>query len=95
MECPKCGAPVVEKTTRNGRDLKECSTRKWDPTTKTTSGCEWLEWAKTERAPAPDAPADRKCPQCNGPMKIRTSFKGKFLGCSDYPKCKGIDEWDD
>jgi len=32
---------------------------------------------------------DEKCPLCGKPMVIRESRYGKFLGCSDYPKCKG------
>lgn len=90
MDCPKCGSPIVEKTTKNGRKVKECSTRKWDNVTKTTSGCEWMEWV---RVPAQDAPEDRKCPKCGGKMKIRTGRNGKFLGCSSFPKCDGIDDW--
>lgn len=37
------------------------------------------------------APADTpKCPQCEKPMKKRSSAKGEFWGCSAYPDCKGI-----
>lgn len=40
-----------------------------------------------------DAPA--KCPSCSSPMVARTAKSGtnagrQFLGCSRYPKCKGI-----
>ena len=33
---------------------------------------------------------DEKCPICGAPMVVRTGKYGKFLGCSRYPKCKGI-----
>ena len=37
-----------------------------------------------------DAPADIKCPECDGPMKLRPGRWGKyFFGCNNYPKCKG------
>ena len=37
-----------------------------------------------------DAPADIKCPDCEGPMKLRPGRWGKyFFGCNNYPKCKG------
>ena len=39
---------------------------------------------------ATDAPADIKCPECDGPMKLRPGRWGKyFFGCNKYPKCKG------
>jgi len=31
---------------------------------------------------------DEKCSSCGAPMVIRWSSKGKFLGCSNFPKCK-------
>jgi DNA topoisomerase-1 len=30
------------------------------------------------------------CPICGKPMNVRRGRFGFFLGCSDYPKCKGI-----
>ena len=32
------------------------------------------------------------CPNCNSPMKLREGKKGWFLGCSKYPKCRGVRE---
>ncbi|MDD5069962.1 MAG: type I DNA topoisomerase [Candidatus Omnitrophica bacterium] len=32
--------------------------------------------------------ADKTCPQCNKPLVIKWSRKGKFLSCSDFPKCR-------
>ena len=29
-----------------------------------------------------------KCPECGKPMRVRTSAKGEFLGCTGYPSCK-------
>lgn len=31
----------------------------------------------------------KKCPKCGGEMYIREGKYGKFLGCSNYPNCKG------
>jgi len=28
------------------------------------------------------------CPSCDGVLLVRKSRYGKFLGCSNYPKCK-------
>lgn len=29
------------------------------------------------------------CPKCGNKMYIRNGSRGKFLGCSNYPECKG------
>lgn len=34
--------------------------------------------------------SDEVCPLCGAPMIVRSGQYGKFLGCSKYPKCKGI-----
>ncbi|MCD4657831.1 MAG: type I DNA topoisomerase [Planctomycetes bacterium] len=34
--------------------------------------------------------SDQICPKCGGPMLVRWSKRGKFLGCSKYPECEGI-----
>lgn len=36
------------------------------------------------------APNGEKCPLCGGPTVIRYSAHGAFLGCANYPECKGI-----
>jgi len=37
-------------------------------------------------------PIEKKCPQCGHNLIIRISRFGKFLGCSNYPKCKHIEK---
>jgi len=39
-------------------------------------------------------PIEKKCPQCGHNLIIRISRFGKFLGCSNYPKCKHIEKYD-
>lgn len=29
------------------------------------------------------------CPKCDGAMSVRQGGRGKFLGCNNYPECKG------
>ena len=43
--------------------------------------------ARVEARTTPDTP---KCPQCDKPMKKRSSAKGEFWGCCGYPECKGL-----
>lgn len=33
---------------------------------------------------------EKKCPQCGSPLLVRVSKYGKFLACSNYPKCKYV-----
>src|SRR5207247_4192886 len=35
---------------------------------------------------------DIDCDECGKPMIIRTGRRGRFLGCSGYPKCKNTGE---
>jgi len=42
------------------------------------------------RLEARSEPASPACPECGAAMKKRTSARGPFLGCSAYPKCKGV-----
>ncbi|MGB7957903.1 MAG: type I DNA topoisomerase [Minisyncoccia bacterium] len=38
---------------------------------------------------------DEHCPICGKPMKVRRGRFGFFLGCVDYPTCKGVSKiWD-
>ncbi|MEP7103518.1 MAG: type I DNA topoisomerase [Candidatus Dojkabacteria bacterium] len=34
--------------------------------------------------------SDEKCPECGKPMIIKLGRYGRFLSCTDYPKCKGM-----
>ncbi len=35
-------------------------------------------------------PASPECPECGRPMHKRSSVRGPFWGCGNYPQCKGI-----
>ena len=43
-KCPKCGGDVVAKTTKDGKAFTECVNRKFDFTTKRTTGCDYINW---------------------------------------------------
>ena len=40
-------------------------------------------------------PIEETCEQCGGPMVVRRSRRGFFLGCAQYPKCKGTRQPDE
>ena len=45
--------------------------------------------ASASRPPKAKAePTDQTCPDCGQPMLIRSGSRGRFLGCSGYPKCR-------
>jgi topoisomerase-like DNA binding C4 zinc finger protein len=51
---------------------------------------------RTSTAPPAKEKFDRNrdtapdCPECEAPMKKRTSARGPFWGCSNYPRCQAI-----
>ncbi len=86
--CPECGeetgAKLVRKWGRYGWFLScsrypDCKYRR----NAKRSAAEEAERAEPELTDVP-------CPKCGKPMVKRSGRFGPFLGCSDYPKCKGI-----
>lgn len=43
-DCPECGSKLVLFTTSSGKQLKKCSTSKWNKETRTTEGCDYVQW---------------------------------------------------
>lgn len=46
-DCPECGSKLVMYTSAVGKKMKKCSTNQWDPKTKMSTGCTFIEWQKT------------------------------------------------
>lgn len=96
--CPKCGSPLGPVTvTKTGRKLQRCSTGSWDPTTRTTIGCDYVKWLEVE----PET-LEEKCPKCGNPLVlVTTRFGKKMKKCStntwnkETKKAEGCDyvEW--
>lgn len=82
-KCPKCGAPLLMATTRFGKKLKKCSTNKWDPATKSPTGCDFVEWQKGN-----SEELDEDCPLCKSKLVMYTTATGKKL-----KKCS-TQKWD-
>ena len=101
--CDKCGAPMVIKTSRRG-PFMACSAypkcrnaKSLDKGGKAKGGRGAKSRASSAEAsprglppPARKKPVvtDRTCPDCGANLVIRTGSRGKFLGCSKYPKCR-------
>ncbi|HEY4790513.1 MAG TPA: topoisomerase DNA-binding C4 zinc finger domain-containing protein, partial [Actinomycetes bacterium] len=86
--CPTCGeetgAKLVRKWGRYGWFLScsrypDCKYRR----NANQSAEQAAEQAEPELTDVP-------CPKCGKPMVKRSGRFGPFLGCSDYPKCRGI-----
>jgi len=83
-KCPECGGVLVVRTSRWGKFAGCASYPK----------CRYKRRLTAEGAPAPAAerkapePTGEKCPKCGKPLMAREGRRGKFLGCSGYPKCR-------
>jgi ssDNA-binding Zn-finger/Zn-ribbon topoisomerase 1 len=73
-KCPKCGAQLILQVTRFGKKMKKCSTGSWDPETKKTIGCDYVEWINgtTEKL-------NEDCPDCGKSLVLFTTNAGKRL----------------
>jgi DNA topoisomerase-1 len=96
IKCDKCGSPMVIKRSFRGPFLgcsayPSCrSTKPLPEDLKEKLKKEGSADLARKKSVAVDAPADIKCPECEGPMKLRPGRWGKFFyGCANYPKCKG------
>lgn len=82
-KCPKCGSPLLLVTTKFDKKLKRCSTNKWDPETRQSSGCDFVEWVK-----GTSENLEEDCPTCGNKLVLYTSASGKQL-----KKCS-TNKWD-
>lgn len=86
IECPKCKKHKLNKIFANDKYFYGCSGY---------PDCDYsapLEGEKEidKSAYADDFDWEQDCPKCGKEMKVRSSRFGHFLGCSDYPNCRGI-----
>ncbi len=85
IECDKCGAPMVIKEGRYGQFLS-CS--KYPDCKNPKEFTRQDGKIVIKQKEAPEVREDIKCEKCGKPMVVRRSRRGRFLGCSGYPKCK-------
>ncbi len=93
INCEKCGRPMVVKRGPRG-PFMGCSGYPSCRSTKPMSA-EMKEKLKDKLpAPAPKKEMPKvevheTCPECGGPMKLRSARGSYFLGCTKFPKCRG------
>lgn len=84
LDCPVCQAKL-QKVWFKSKYFYGCSRY---PECTYTAQSEEISFNKEDYAA--DFDWDQKCPTCNGEMKLRHGRFGPFLGCLNYPDCKGI-----
>jgi len=88
VACPLCSTPMIKRTGRFGPFLS-C------PNYPTCKGVVNLD-RKKGSVVQPKIPAlkiDVPCPKCGVALAMRSSKRGPWLSCSNYPKCKGRLGW--
>jgi DNA topoisomerase-1 len=81
--CPECGQPLNIRLGKRGRFIG-CSAYPKCSYTRNVEG-------DATGAPSTSTPTiveDRTCPLCQSPLHIKQGPYSKFIGCSNYPKCK-------
>ncbi|MCD6595442.1 type I DNA topoisomerase [bacterium] len=79
--CPECGSPLIIRWGRYGKFIA-CSNF---PKCKYTEPLDKDEKKRKSEV----VKLDEKCPQCGSQLVIKYNHRGgKFIACSNYPKCK-------
>lgn len=84
IDCPDCGAKL-QKVWFKSKYFYGCSRY---PDCTFSAPLEQINFKKDDYAA--DFDWDQKCPICSTDMKLRHGRYGAFLGCTNYPSCKGI-----
>ena len=84
IPCPECGS-MMQKIWSKSKYFYGCTRY---PECNYSAPLEAIEFKKEDYAV--DFDWDQKCPKCGKEMKLRHGRFGAFLGCSQYPECKGI-----
>ena len=95
VACPKCGGAMAVRTGRRGPFLGCLKYPKCRGTAQVPD--ELKDQIAAQPAPAQTSaandlksvPVEETCEDCGGPMLVRRSRRGFFLGCAQYPQCKG------
>lgn len=84
IPCPTCGAQL-QKIWFKSKYFYGCSRY---PDCNYSAPAEEIAFNKEDYAA--DFNWEQKCPVCGNDMKVRHGRFGAFLGCTNYPSCKGI-----
>ena len=78
-KCPKCEKhKLLLKTSKAGKQYVQCPDAK----------CKFISDADADGNPVKPADTGIACEKCGSPMVIKVAWRGPFLSCSGYPKCR-------
>jgi DNA topoisomerase I len=83
LPCPKCGKHL-QKIWARGKYFYGCLGY---PDCDYSAPIQEVAFDRSEYDP--DFDWEQACPECGKEMKVRHGRYGAFLGCTDYPDCKG------
>ncbi len=98
VKCSKCGGPMAVKPGRRGPFLGCMAYPKCRGTApvpeelKDKLGDLGGQSSSAGAADLKTIPVEETCEDCGGAMLVRRGRRGFFLGCANYPKCKGTKE---
>jgi DNA topoisomerase I len=86
-DCPLCGTAMER--------VFSGKSKQWFASCSRWPDCEGTlpldpDGSVGEPEPEPEPDEDVRCQVCTKPMLLRSGKFGRFFGCVDYPKCKGI-----
>jgi len=77
--CPRCGQHrLLLKASKTGKRYVQCPDAK----------CRFRADADEQGQPVQPPDTGIPCDKCGSPMVIKTAWRGPFLACSAYPKCR-------
>lgn len=85
LPCPKCHEGKLQKIWSRSKYFYGCTRY---PDCDYSAPAEEIHFNKEDYAE--DFDWEQPCPKCSSPMKVRHGRYGAFLGCTNYPDCKGI-----
>jgi DNA topoisomerase-1 len=98
IKCEKCGGAMAVKPGRRGPFLGCTNYPKCRGTAPIPDELKEKLGAMAAPPAAAEGPdlktiqVEETCEDCGGPMLVRRGRRGFFLGCANYPKCKGTKE---
>jgi ssDNA-binding Zn-finger/Zn-ribbon topoisomerase 1 len=87
LACFDCGDEMVLRTGRFG-PFYACTNAKCKAVANLRGDAKKQAEAQTPEARAKPIETEEICPDCGSKMLLRMGRTGRFLGCSNYPKCR-------
>lgn len=84
-DCPKCGAPLVFKSSKSG-PFYGCSTY---------PACDYSKPLHDSSVTVLKALEGVECPECRSELAVKKGRFGLFIGCTNYPECHFIGSFSD